>query len=94
MPRSLLQRHAKITRNRAPVPRSRGGEVLRETLSYPWGGAIAARRPPRQVWSGLVDDFNPVGVLAHWVLLELGELSACFLNRIARQAVGQLSDRQ
>src|SRR2546427_6644943 len=41
-----------------------------------------------------VDEFDPVRVLAHRVFLQLGELAGRWIDRVARQAVGELADRE
>ena len=42
----------------------------------------------------IADDLDPVWILAHQIIPELGEHAGLFVDRIAGHAVGQLADRQ
>src|SRR2546430_803729 len=73
--------------------RSRGlrrSDVSSSTASMLSGSSLAIVRSP----SRKVDDLDPVRILAHRVLLQLRQLAARLVDRVARQAVRELADRE
>src|SRR4029453_6085290 len=56
--------------------------------------AMGTSCPGSLACSGQIDDLHPVGIFAHRILLELGELAAGRIDGVAGHRIGELDIRQ
>ena len=58
------------------------------------GDLLPNSERPSLALSGQIDDLHPVGIFAHRILLELGELAAGRIDGVAGHRIGELAHRQ